>query len=430
MIHPLAYVHPDAKLGENVTVEPFAYIAGKVTIGDGCWIGPNAIVNDGAILGKECKIFSGAVVAGIPQDLKFRGEETTAVIGDRTMIRECATVNRGTAAKGTTIVGSDTLIMAYAHVGHDCVVGNHCILANNVSLAGEVEMDDWAILGGHTAIHQFCRIGKHAMTSGGTMVGKDIPPYIKVAHNPASYVGVNSIGLRRRGFTSEQIKAAQEGFKYYSQIPGDGTSYSELRETGMSQEEAHRLAVGIDELEPADGKETVSDPQKWREIADSNISEDKKLEALKRASNESQARKFQIAWDYGVDLEQYVEAMERLPEFDVDGNGNYNQEEVTAALNGMSDEKNNGLVLPDLSGGLVLPTAGEYGNRDKAVLWQLITNAKSAKNNPFDTEIGEEVLSAMEKYKEEGLILPDLNGSDGGLVLPKLESGLVLPPLG
>ena len=236
--------------------------------------------------------------------------------------------------------------------------------------------------------------------------------------------------LDTEGFTSEQIKAAQEGFKYYSQIPGDGTSYFELRETGMSQEEAHRLAVGIDELEPADGKEKVSDPQKWREIADSNISEDKKLEALKRASNESQARKFQIAWDYGVDLEQYVEAMERLPEFDVDGNGNYNQEEVTAALNGMSDEKNNGLVLPDLSGGLVLPTAGEYGNRDKAVLWQLITNAKSAKNNPFDTEIGEEVLSAMEKYKEEGLILPDLNGSDGGLVLPKLESGLVLPPLG
>ena len=205
MIHPLAYVHPDAELGENVTVEPFAYIAGKVTVGDGCWIGPNAVVNDGAILGKECKIFSGAVIAGIPQDLKFRGEETPAVIGDRTMIRECATVNRGTAAKGTTVVGSDTLIMAYAHVGHDCVVGNHCILANNVSLAGEVELDDWAILGGHTAIHQFCRVGKHAMTSGGTMVGKDIPPFIKVAHNPASYVGVNSIGLRRRGFTGEQI---------------------------------------------------------------------------------------------------------------------------------------------------------------------------------------------------------------------------------
>lgn len=210
MIHPLAYVHPDAKLGDNVTVEPFAYIAAKVTIGDGSWIGPNAVINDGAILGKECRIFSGAVIAGIPQDLKFRGEETTAVIGDRTMIRECATVNRGTAAKGTTIVGNDTLIMAYAHVGHDCVVGSHCILANNVSLAGEVELDDWAILGGHTAIHQFCRVGKHAMTSGGTMVSKDIPPFIKVAHSPASYVGVNSIGLRRRCFTGEQVNEVMD----------------------------------------------------------------------------------------------------------------------------------------------------------------------------------------------------------------------------
>ena len=206
MIHPLAYVHPDAKLGANVTVEPFAYIAGKVTVGDGTWIGPNAVINDGAVIGRDCKIFSGAVIAGIPQDLKFRGEETTAVIGDRTMIRECATVNRGTAAKNTTIVGSDTLIMAYAHVGHDCVVGDHCILANNVSLAGEVELDDWVILGGHTAIHQFCRVGKHAMTSGGTMVGKDIPPFIKAAHYPASYVGVNTIGLRRRGFDAGQIE--------------------------------------------------------------------------------------------------------------------------------------------------------------------------------------------------------------------------------
>lgn len=210
MIHPLAYVHPDAKLGENVTVEPFAYIAGKVTIGDGSWIGPHAVINDGAILGRDCKIFSGAVIASTPQDLKFRGEETTAVIGDRTMIRECATISRGTAAKGTTIVGSDTLIMAYAHVGHDCVVGDHCILVNNVSLAGEVELGDWAILGGHTAVHQFCRIGKHAMTSGGTMVGKDIPPFIKVAHNPASYVGVNSIGLRRRGFDGEQVNAIMD----------------------------------------------------------------------------------------------------------------------------------------------------------------------------------------------------------------------------
>lgn len=210
MIHPLAYVHPDAKLGENVTVEPFAYIAGNVTIGDGTWIGCHAVINDGSIIGRDCKIFSGAVIAAIPQDLKFKGEESTAEIGDRTMIREYATISRGTAARGRTIVGSDALIMAYAHVGHDSQVGQHCVLVNNVSLAGEVEVDDWAILGGHTAVHQFCRVGKHAMTSGGTMVGKDIPPFVKVAHNPASYVGVNSIGLRRRGFSSEQMGEVQD----------------------------------------------------------------------------------------------------------------------------------------------------------------------------------------------------------------------------
>lgn len=210
MIHPLAHVHPDAKLGKNVIVEPFAYIAAKVTVGDGTWIGPHAILADGAIIGKDCKIFGGAVIAGIPQDLKFQGEETTAEIGDRTMVREYATVNRGTAARGRTTVGTDCLIMSYAHVGHDCVVGNHCIMANNVSLAGEVEVDDWAILGGHVAIHQFCRIGKHIMISGGTMIGKDIPPFITVAHTPASYLGVNSIGLRRRGYTSEQIGRIQD----------------------------------------------------------------------------------------------------------------------------------------------------------------------------------------------------------------------------
>lgn len=232
MIHPLAYVHPDAKLGENVTVEPFAYIAGKVTIGDGTWVGPNAVINDGAVLGRECKIFSGAVIAGVPQDLKFRGEETMAVLGDRTMVRECATINRGTAAKGTTVVGSDTLIMAYAHVGHDCVVGNHCILANNVSLAGEVELDDWVILGGHTAVHQFCHIGKHAMTSGGTMVAKDIPPFIKVAHSPASYVGVNSIGLRRRGFTGEEVNEIMDICRIMFQ---NGYSYGKA--CGMLEEQ-------------------------------------------------------------------------------------------------------------------------------------------------------------------------------------------------
>ena len=205
MIHPLAYVHPDAKLGANVTVEPFAYIAGKVTVGDGTWIGPNAVINDGAVIGRDCKIFSGAVIAGIPQDLKFRGEETTAVIGDRTMIRECATVNRGTAAKNTTIVGSDTLIMAYAHVGHDCVVGSHCVIANRVSLAGEVHVGDWVVIGGHAAIHQWTRIGAHAMIQGGALLGQDLPPFVIVRNDTLRFAGINKIGLSRRGFTPERI---------------------------------------------------------------------------------------------------------------------------------------------------------------------------------------------------------------------------------
>ncbi len=210
MIHPLAYVHPDAKLGENVTVEPFAYIAGKVTIGDHTRIGPHAVINDGAVIGQHCHIHPGAVIAGIPQDLKFKGEESTAEIGDYTTVRECATINRGTAARGRTTVGHHCLVMAYAHVGHDCEVGNYCVLVNNVSLAGEVEVGDWAILGGHVAVHQFSRIGAHVMVSGGTMVGKDVPPYLKVAHSPASYVGINTVGLHRRGFTPEQIGQIQD----------------------------------------------------------------------------------------------------------------------------------------------------------------------------------------------------------------------------
>ncbi|CDN33045.1 Acyl-[acyl-carrier-protein]--UDP-N-acetylglucosa mine O-acyltransferase [Mucinivorans hirudinis] len=210
MISPLAYIDPAAKIGEGVTIEPFAYIQGKVVIGDGCHIFQNASVMDGAILGKNCQVHSGAVVSGIPQDLKFRGEETTAVIGDNTVIRECATVNRGTAARGVTTVGRNCLLMAYAHVGHDCVVGDNVILVNCVALAGEVEVGDYAILSGHVGVHQFCRVGSHVMISGGTMVAQDIPHFAMVAHQPPSYVGINAIGLRRRGFTSEQITLIQD----------------------------------------------------------------------------------------------------------------------------------------------------------------------------------------------------------------------------
>lgn len=205
MISNLAYVHPDAKLGEGVQIDPFAYIAGDVEIGAGSHIHTHAVILEGARMGEKCTVHSGAVVSGIPQDLKFKGEYTTTEVGSGTMIRECATINRGSAAKGKTVVGKNCLIMAYAHVAHDCVVGDHVILVNNVSVAGEVEIGDWAILGGHTAVHQFVRIGSHAMISGGSLVTKDIPPYIKAAHQPVSYVGVNSIGLRRRGFDSDGV---------------------------------------------------------------------------------------------------------------------------------------------------------------------------------------------------------------------------------
>ena len=176
MISKSAHICEGAKLGKDVTVEPFAYIAADVEIGDGCWIGPGAVILDGARLGKNCKVHTAAVVAGLPQDLKFKGEYSTAVVGDNTTIRECATISRGTAAKGVTTVGSNTLIMAYVHVGHDCTVGDNCVLVNRVSLAGEVEVGDWAILGGHCAVHQFCRIGEHVMLSGGSLVSKDVPP--------------------------------------------------------------------------------------------------------------------------------------------------------------------------------------------------------------------------------------------------------------
>ena len=207
MISNLAYVHPDAKIGENVTIEPFAYIAANVEIGDGCWIGPSASIHSGARIGKNCKIHSFASIACTPQDLKFRGEESTAVIGDNCEIRECVTISRGTASTGTTILGSNNLVMAYAHVGHDCVVGSNCVIVNGVSLAGEVHVGDWVVIGGHAALHQWIHIGDHAMVQGGALVSQDIPPYIIATNGETRYAGINKVGLSRRGFTAEQIES-------------------------------------------------------------------------------------------------------------------------------------------------------------------------------------------------------------------------------
>ena len=213
MSNNLAYVHPKAKIGNNVTIEPFAYVAEDVEIGDDTWIGPNAVIFDGARIGKNCKIFNSSSISAIPQDLKYKGEPTLTVIGDNTIIRECVTLNKGTTASNKTVIGSNCLVMAYVHVAHDCIIGNNCIFANGVQLAGHIIVDDWVFVGGTSAVHQFVRIGAHAMVAGGALVRKDVPPFTKAAREPLSYCGVNSVGLRRRGFSNEQINQIAEIYR-------------------------------------------------------------------------------------------------------------------------------------------------------------------------------------------------------------------------
>ncbi len=201
----LASVPPDATLGKDVPIEPFAAVYGDVVIGDGTWIGPNAILMDGARIGKNCRIFPGAVISAIPQDLKFRGEKTTAEIGDGTTVRECVTVNRGTADRERTTAGENSLLMAYVHLAHDCMVGSNVVIANSVNLAGHVTIDDWAILEGNVAVQQFIHIGAHSFVAGASLVRKNVPPFVKAAREPLSYMGVNVVGLRRRGFTDDAV---------------------------------------------------------------------------------------------------------------------------------------------------------------------------------------------------------------------------------
>lgn len=205
MIHPHTYIHPNAKLATNVKIDPFSVIHQNVEIGEGTWIGSNVTIMEGARIGKNCRIFPGAVIAAIPQDLKFEGEKTTVEIGANTTIREFVTINRGSKDKWTTKVGDNCLIMAYSHIAHDCVVGNNCIMSNNTQMAGHVIMGDNAILAGMCAIHQFVQIGQHAFVSGGSLVSKDVPPYIKAGRTPLSYAGVNSVGLKRKGFSLARI---------------------------------------------------------------------------------------------------------------------------------------------------------------------------------------------------------------------------------
>ena len=213
MNQPLAFIHPNAKIARNVVVEPFTTIYNDVEIGEGTWIGSNVTIFAGARIGRNCKIYPGAVISAEPQDLKFAGEYTTVEIGDNTVVRECATINRGTTDRLKTVVGSNCLIMAYVHVAHDCVVGDNVVIANSVQIAGHVKIGNYAIIGGSSAIHQFINIGSHAMVSGGSLIRKDVPPFIKAAREPLSYAGVNSIGLRRRGFSPEAIASIQEIYR-------------------------------------------------------------------------------------------------------------------------------------------------------------------------------------------------------------------------
>lgn len=205
MTHPFTYIDPNAKIASNVKIDPFTVIHGDVSIGEGTWIGSNVTIMEGTRLGKNCRVFPGAVVGAIPQDLKFNGEYTYVEVGDNTTIREFVTINRGTLDRGKTKVGSNCLIMAYCHIAHDCIIGNNCILSNSVQVAGHVNIGEWAVIGGVSAVHQFVQIGQHTFIAGGSLVSKDVPPYIKAVRNPLSYGGVNSVGLKRRGFNLDQI---------------------------------------------------------------------------------------------------------------------------------------------------------------------------------------------------------------------------------
>lgn len=212
-MNQLSYIHPNAQIGKDVEIAPFVTIYDDVVIGDGTRIHPNVTLYPGARIGKNCEIFPGVTVAAVPQDLKFKGEYTTAEVGDNTVLRECVTIHRGTASKGRTIVGNNCLIMAYCHVAHDCNLGNNIIISNATQLAGEVVIDDNVVIGGGTLVHQFTHIGSYVMIQGGTPVNKDVPPYVMAARTPVSYVGLNIVGLRRRGFSNEQIAQLQDIYR-------------------------------------------------------------------------------------------------------------------------------------------------------------------------------------------------------------------------
>jgi UDP-N-acetylglucosamine acyltransferase len=241
-IHSTAIVSPKAKLGNNIEVAPYAIIHDDVVIGDNCYIGPHVGVYDGARIGNGVKIYQGASIAHIPQDLKFDGEPTIFEVGDNTTIHEFVTLHRGTSATKQSKVGKNCLLMAYAHVAHDCHVGDNCILANGVQIAGHVTLEDWVIIGGMTPVHQFCKIGKHVMIGGGFRAVQDVPPYILGGYEPLKYVGLNLVGLRRRGFSNEEIAQIKQ---VYHLIYNSGLHLSAAKERIRNEMPGNKYAEEI-----------------------------------------------------------------------------------------------------------------------------------------------------------------------------------------
>jgi len=213
MIHSRAEIHPEAKIGKNVEIGPFTCIYGDVEIGEGTWIGPNVTIFDGARIGKNCKIFSTAVISADSQDLKYNGEKTTVEIGDNTVIREAVTIHKGTADRLKTVIGHNCLLMAYVHVAHDCIIGNNVIIANATGLSGHINIDDYAVIEGMVGGQQFTHVGMHAFVGGTSRIRKDVPPFVKVAKEPLSYIGVNSVGLKRRGYSDESVRRIEDIYR-------------------------------------------------------------------------------------------------------------------------------------------------------------------------------------------------------------------------
>ncbi len=244
-ISPQAYVSEKAQIGDDVIIEAFAFIEGDVQIASGTWIGPHVTIMNGSRIGRDCKIFPGAVIGAIPQDLKYAGEASTSEVGDRTVIRECVTINRGTTDRMRTAVGDDCLLMAYTHLAHDVLVGNNVIIANSGNIAGHVTIEDWAILEGMVGVQQFVTIGMHVFVAGGSLVRKNIPPYIKAAREPLSYIGVNSIGLRRRGYGNDRILNIEEIYRMLYVQNGNLSQSLRVAETELPTSEDKSIILGF-----------------------------------------------------------------------------------------------------------------------------------------------------------------------------------------